>query len=78
MKEYGFTVAQANKKLGEIVEEAWMDMVQECLEQKHPMAVLEKVVNIARTMDFIYKREDAYTLPHILKDAMTSLYVNFV
>ncbi|TKW05095.1 hypothetical protein SEVIR_7G154203v4 [Setaria viridis] len=78
MKEYGFTVSQANKKIREIVEEAWMDMVQECLEQKHPMAVLEKVVNIARTMDFVYKREDAYTLPHILKDVMTSLYVNFV
>ncbi|CAO2035554.1 unnamed protein product [Urochloa humidicola] len=78
MKEYGFTVAQANKKLGEIVEEAWMDMVQECLDQKHSMAVLEKVVNLARTMDFMYKREDAYTLSHSLKDIMTSLYVKFV
>lgn len=78
MKEYGFTVAQANKKLGETVEEAWMDIVQECLDQKHPMAVLEKAVNLARTMDFIYKREDAYTLSYSLKDIMTSLYVNFV
>jgi citrate synthase len=78
MKEHGFTVAQANKKLGETVEEAWMDMVQECLDQIHPMAVLEKAVNLARTMDFIYKREDAYTLSHSLKDIMTSLYVNFV
>nr|CAB3487458.1 unnamed protein product [Digitaria exilis] len=78
MKEYGFTVAQANKKLGEIVEEAWMDMVEESLDQKHPMAILEKVVNLARTMDFIYKTEDAYTLPHSLKDIMTSLYLNFV
>ncbi|CAL5016231.1 unnamed protein product [Urochloa decumbens] len=78
MKEYGFTVAQANRKLGEIVEEAWMDMVQECLDQKYPIAVLEKAVNLARTMDFMYKREDAYTLSHSLKDVMTSLYVKFV
>nr|CAB3484940.1 unnamed protein product [Digitaria exilis] len=78
MKEYGFTVAQANKKLGEIVEEAWMDMVEESLDQKqHPMAILEKMVNLARTMDFINKNEDAYTLPHSLKDIMTSLYLNF-
>ncbi|WVZ86203.1 hypothetical protein U9M48_033025 [Paspalum notatum var. saurae] len=76
MKEYGFTVAQANKKLGEIVEEAWMDMVQECLDQKHAMTLLERAVNLARTMDFLYKREDAYTLSHSIKGIMTSLYVN--
>ncbi|CAN6242051.1 unnamed protein product [Urochloa humidicola] len=78
MKEHGFTVAQANRKLGEIVEEAWMDLVQECLDQKHPMAVLEKAVNLARTMDCMYKREDAYTLSYSLKDVLTSLYVKFV
>ncbi|OEL30914.1 (E)-beta-farnesene synthase [Dichanthelium oligosanthes] len=78
MKEYGLTVAQANEKLGETVEEAWMDIVQECLDQKHPMAILEKAVNLARVMDFMYKTGDAYTLSHNLKDLMTSLYVKFV
>ncbi|GJN39710.1 hypothetical protein PR202_gb28845 [Eleusine coracana subsp. coracana] len=78
MKQYGGTVEEANDKLRVIIEEAWMDMVEECLDQKHPMVLLEKAVNIARTMDFMYKREDMYTLSVKLKDVITSMYVNSV
>jgi len=45
-----------------IIEEAWMDIVEECIEHKRPMALLEVAVNVARTMDFMYKSEDAFTL----------------
>nr|QBA83585.1 terpene synthase family protein [Chrysopogon zizanioides] len=78
MKQYGVTVEEANEKLRVIIEEAWMDIVEECLEQKRPMALLETAVNVARTMDFMYKREDAYTLSFSLKDVIASMYVNSV
>jgi len=37
---------------------------------------LEKSVDVARTMDFFYKRDDAYTLTLSIKDTITSMYVN--
>ncbi|CAN6203433.1 unnamed protein product [Urochloa humidicola] len=78
MKEYGITVDQANGKLRELIDEAWMDIVQGCLVRTHPMELLEKAVNVARAMDNIYKRDDAYTHPHSLKETITLVYVNSV
>ncbi|KAG2576590.1 hypothetical protein PVAP13_6NG032600 [Panicum virgatum] len=76
MKQYGITAEQANEKLRVIIEEAWMDIVQEYLDQKQPREFLEKSVDVARTMDFFYKRDDAYTLPLSIKDTITLMYVN--
>ncbi|KAL6659483.1 hypothetical protein ACP70R_003523 [Stipagrostis hirtigluma subsp. patula] len=78
MKQYGVTEEEANEKLRVVIEKAWMDIVQECLDQKHPMAILEKAADLGRTMDFMYKREDAYTLSFSLKEILTSMYVKFV
>jgi hypothetical protein len=78
MKQYGVTVEEAIEKLKFICEEAWMDIVQGCLDQKYPMAILHKVVSVGRSLDFIYKREDSYTLPSNLKDTITSLYTKLV
>ncbi|PUZ50068.1 hypothetical protein GQ55_6G030000 [Panicum hallii var. hallii] len=78
MKQYGVTVEEAIEKLKVILEKAWMDMVQECLDQKYPMALLEKVVSFAQSIDFFYKSEDLYTLPCNLKDTLTSIYAKFV
>ncbi|XBI98107.1 hypothetical protein VPH35_018368 [Triticum aestivum] len=77
-KEHEITVAEANEKLKVIIEEAWMDIVRECLHKKQPMVLLEKATDLARTMDFMYKREDAFTLPSSLKETLTSLYVNYI
>ncbi|CAO2186890.1 unnamed protein product [Urochloa humidicola] len=78
MKQYGITVEEANKKLKVIIEKAWMDIVHECLDRRHPMELLEKTVDLGRTMDFMYKHEDAYTLSFRLKHIIASMYVNFV
>ncbi|CAL5009940.1 unnamed protein product [Urochloa decumbens] len=67
MKQYGITAEQAKEKLTVMIEEAWMDMVQDYLHEKRPMELLEKSVDVARMMDFFYKRDDAYTLPLSLK-----------
>ncbi|XBI87020.1 hypothetical protein VPH35_025172 [Triticum aestivum] len=62
IKENGCTVQQANEGLNQIVEEAWMDINEGFMQPAaHPFAVLSRAVNLARTMDFMYKREDAYT-----------------
>ncbi|GJN12484.1 hypothetical protein PR202_ga30764 [Eleusine coracana subsp. coracana] len=73
MKQYGVTVDEANEKLRVIIEEAWMNIVEEYLDQKYPIALLEKAVNVAQTMDFMYKHEDAYTLSFSLKDVIASI-----
>nr|QLR06789.1 terpene synthase clade-I-ancestor [synthetic construct] len=80
MKEYGITIEEAYEKLRELIEESWMDIVEECLRpaQTQPTALLETVVNLARTMDFLYKDEDAYTHPRTLKDIIDSMYVNSI
>ncbi|KAJ1288649.1 hypothetical protein BS78_02G104000 [Paspalum vaginatum] len=77
MKENGIMrVDQANEKLRALIDEAWMDIIQGYLQRAHPTELLEKAVNVARIMDNIYKRDDAYTNPHSLKDTVTSIYVN--
>ncbi|GJN36806.1 hypothetical protein PR202_gb25702 [Eleusine coracana subsp. coracana] len=78
MKQYGVTAEEATEKLRVHVEKAWMEIVQGCLDQEYSIVLLEKVVNCARTIDFIYKREDAYTSSSKLKDTITSLYVKLV
>ena len=76
MKEYGITVEEANEKLRELIDEAWMEIVQGCLDKTQPMELLEKAVNVARVMDNMYKCDDAYTHPYSVKDTITSMYVN--
>ena len=76
MKQYGVTAEEANEKLRVVIEEAWMDIVEEYLNQKRPMEFLEKSIDVARSMDFFYKRDDAYTQPLSLKDTLTLMFVN--
>lgn len=74
MKEYGVTVEEAIEKLRGIYEEAWMDVVEECLDKKYPKALLDKVISIGQSVDIIYKRDDSYTTPSTIKDIIASLY----
>ncbi|XP_008662773.1 (E)-beta-farnesene synthase-like isoform X2 [Zea mays] len=75
MKQYGVTTEEANEKLRAVIEMAWMDIVQDNLEQERPIALLDTMINVARIADFIYKREDAYTLSFSLKGIIGSMYV---
>ncbi|KAJ1267219.1 hypothetical protein BS78_07G039800 [Paspalum vaginatum] len=78
IKQYGVTVEEAIEKLKVITDKAWMDMVEECLDQKYPIALLQKVVSFGQSISFIYKSEDSYTLPSNLKATLTLLYAEFV
>jgi (-)-germacrene D synthase len=74
-REHGVTTEEAIQKLRELIEEAWMDISEECLSQPQPAALLEGVVNLARTMDFLYKDVDGYTESYSIKDTLDSIYV---
>ncbi|CAL4997512.1 unnamed protein product [Urochloa decumbens] len=78
MTQYGVTVEEAVEKLKVIVEEAWMDVVKDFLDQKYPMELLKKGISTGQSIDFIYKSEDLFTLPYNLKDTITSLYVKSI
>ncbi|KAF0924515.1 hypothetical protein E2562_010162 [Oryza meyeriana var. granulata] len=79
MREHGgISKEEAYVKLRELVEESWMDIAEECLRPPaaQPAPLLEAVVNATRMLDFLYKDQDAYTLPHALKDTIHSIYVD--
>ncbi|CAL9127266.1 unnamed protein product [Musa textilis] len=62
MKEYGTNVQVACKKLQDLVEDAWKDINEECLNPiVFPIAFLERDVNFSRMMEKIYKQVDGYT-----------------
>jgi hypothetical protein len=55
-----------------------MDITEESLAQPQPMALLDRAVNLARTMEFLYKDVDGYTESYAIKDTLGSLYVNLI
>nr|XP_018677171.1 PREDICTED: alpha-humulene synthase-like isoform X1 [Musa acuminata subsp. malaccensis] len=62
MKEYGTNVHMACKKLQVLVDDAWKDINEECLNQTaFPVALLQKIVNFSRMTENIYKYIDGYT-----------------
>lgn len=80
MEENNYTTKEdAYKKLKELIEESWMDIIEELLKPAamRPAApLLEAVVNSTRMLDFLYKDQDAYTDPRALKVVVDSIYVN--
>ena len=77
MNENGCTVEEANEKLKEVVEQAWMDICESYMHLNiHPFVVLSRVVNLARVMDFLYKHDDGYTLGYSVKGTLDLVYVH--
>jgi len=80
MKQYNTSRENAIKELRKLVESAWKDINEECLNPTQvPMKFLMRVVNLARMMDVLYKEEDSYThAGGIMKDYIKALLVNKV
>ena len=55
-----------------------MDITEECMRQTQPKALLERVANLASTMDFVYKDVDGYTDSRSIKGILDSLYVDLI
>ncbi|KAL6643042.1 hypothetical protein ACP70R_021223 [Stipagrostis hirtigluma subsp. patula] len=78
MKEYNVSMGSARKKIKELIEESWMDINEEWLnkhDKAQPKELLERIFNLTRTMEFMYKQGDALTTSHAVKGTINSLLV---
>ncbi|TKY66670.1 (-)-germacrene D synthase [Spatholobus suberectus] len=78
MKQHNTSRQDAIKELLKMVESAWKDINEACLNPTEvPMNFLLRVVNLARMMDVLYKDEDIYTnAGGIMKDYIKALLIN--
>ena len=78
MKQYSVSIEEEVYAFfqNEIID-AWKDINQDFLKPTTvPMPFLERVLNLSRAMDVIYKEDDGYTNAHLIKDYVSSLIVN--
>ena len=70
MKQYGVSEEQAYNEFHYQIENAWMDINQECLKPiAIPMLLLNRVLNLSRVLDAVYKEGDGYThVGKVMKD----------
>ncbi|KAM7489224.1 hypothetical protein LguiB_026708 [Lonicera macranthoides] len=80
MKQHSVTKEEAFVEFNRRITDAWKDMNQECLGPTAvPMALLERVLNLARVINLLYKDEDWYTNAKTrVKNFITSLLIENV
>ncbi|BAH91674.1 Os02g0458100, partial [Oryza sativa Japonica Group] len=77
MKEHNIDIEMAYEKIHLLIEESWKDFNGEWLDSGNtqPIQLMERIFNLTRTMEFFYKKDDAYTNGHTIKDNIYSLFV---
>ncbi|KAK3122821.1 hypothetical protein QOZ80_8AG0618830 [Eleusine coracana subsp. coracana] len=79
MKEHGTTMPEARRKIRELIEEQWKDMLQYHLTvgmTEQTMIVSWAVINFSRTGDYMYHKDiDKFTSSHAIKETIKSLFV---
>ncbi|KAF2285866.1 hypothetical protein GH714_008516 [Hevea brasiliensis] len=71
---HGVSEEETVKLFREEIANAWKDINEEWLKPTPaPMPLLERIMNLARAMDVIYKDGDGFTNSYILKDYVASL-----
>jgi hypothetical protein len=76
MKQHELTMDEACEQIKELTEDSWKFMIEQGLALKeYPIIVPRTVLEFARTVDYMYKEADKYTVSHTIKDMLTSLYV---
>ncbi|RLM60913.1 (S)-beta-macrocarpene synthase-like [Panicum miliaceum] len=77
MKEHGTTMHEACKRIKELTEDLWKDMVQHHLASTEQTAIVSRMVlNLARTGDYMYQNNvDKFTSSHTIKEAIRRLFV---
>lgn len=80
MKQHGVSEEKACDELNKKVEDAWKDINEELVIRPTsgvPGAVLERILNLARVMDFLYKEGDGYThVGNVAKTGISSLLID--
>ncbi|KAF7833899.1 putative terpene synthase 2 [Senna tora] len=76
-KEHGVSREEAIDELRKRIGNAWKDMNQECLYSKVGMPFVERLLNLTRFMDVIYKQTDNYTHAQgLMKNSITELLLH--
>ncbi|KAL6315912.1 hypothetical protein AAG906_013260 [Vitis piasezkii] len=80
MKQYGVSEEQVYSEFQKQIENAWLDINQECLKPTAvSMPLLARILNLTRTMDVIYKEQDSYThVGKVMRDNIASVFINAV
>ncbi|CAD6341067.1 unnamed protein product [Miscanthus lutarioriparius] len=74
--EHSTTMHGACEKIKDLIEDSWKDMMQLYLTPtEQPKVVAQTIVDFARTGDYMYKKTDAFTFSHTIKDMIALLYV---
>ena len=70
-------MSDAFGRIKDLIEDAWKDMMKLFLTPtEQPKLIAKTIVDFARTVDYIYKKSDAFTFSHTIKDMITMLYVD--
>ncbi|CAL5003852.1 unnamed protein product [Urochloa decumbens] len=76
MLQHRTTMHGACEKIKELIEDTWKDMMNLYLTPtERPKLIAKTVVDVTRTADYIYKKTDAFTFSHTIKDMIAMLYV---
>ncbi|RVW82864.1 Valencene synthase [Vitis vinifera] len=80
MKQYGVSEEQVYSEFQKQIENAWLDINQECLKPTAvSMPLLARILNLTRTADVIYKEQDSYThVGKVMRDNIASVFINAV
>lgn len=74
VREHGVTVQEAKKALSNIVEEQWRIINQEFLHNERvPVPLLVRVINLVRLMVTAYRHVDGYTHSEEIADPIQKL-----
>jgi len=76
MMQHGTTIHDACEKIKELTEDTWKDMMKLYLTPtEQPKVIIQTVLDFARTAEFMYKKTDAFTFSHTIKDTIALLFV---
>ncbi|XP_061953634.1 sesquiterpene synthase 2-like [Populus nigra] len=80
IRQYGLSDQEVYKEFHMQVVNAWKDINEECLKPTAvPMPLLERILNLSRVIDVIYKEEDGYThAGQVMKNNVASLLIDSV
>ncbi|KAJ1267460.1 hypothetical protein BS78_07G057800 [Paspalum vaginatum] len=76
MLQHGTTMLDACEKIKMLIEDTWKDLMKLYLTPtKEPKLIAQTAFDFTRTADYMYKKTDAFTFSHTLKDMIALLYV---
>ncbi|CAL1391610.1 unnamed protein product [Linum trigynum] len=77
MEEYKASEEEAVEFLWKKISNAWKDVAEECQKPSLlPVAITERVLNLARLVSVLYENGDCFTNPHLIKDHLKSLFID--